>query len=148
MTPELFALLARVHGIVAALALAALTFPVVSLRIHKELGRWTMRMAELSVVLLLAVGGAGIYLYGTYKGGVEPNLLNAAPNLAYLFEAKEHLSVLAMCTAVGGASVLRLSDGGSVSREVAWVLLFGSWLLTGLTGAVGVVVASGAHPAW
>ncbi|MFK7927230.1 MAG: hypothetical protein AB8H79_03530 [Myxococcota bacterium] len=148
MTPELYSLLSRVHGLVGFTALASLTFPIVALRVQRDLGRWTLRMAEVSVIMLLIITGLGVFLYGTYKGGVEPAFMERAPNLAHLFQSKEHLAVLALCSALGGASVLRLSDGASVSREVAWVLLFGAWLLVFLTGAAGVIVASGAHPAW
>jgi len=148
MSPELFALLARVHGLLAALALAVLLHPVITLRTRRALTRWTLRTSDLGALLLAVVGALGAWLYPLYRARPKISLLHQAPLYADLFESKEHLAVIAIALALGGAITLRVAGEHPAGRRAAWSLLASGWALGVLTAALGLLVASVAHPAW
>ena len=148
MSGSLFALLERLHGHLAVLALALLVHPLVSLRRRPGLAVWTRRTAELSAALLLAVYALGWALYPSYRRELKPDLVQGALPLALRFETKEHLAILALALVLGGALTLRVAGLRPDARTAAWWML-AMGLLCGLgTGLLGVWVASGAHLAW
>ena len=148
MSPELFALLSRVHGLLATLGLAVLLHPIITLTTRRALTRWTVRTSDIAASILVVVGALGAWLYPLYRVHPKVGLLSEAPFYADLFESKEHLAVIAIALSVGGAVVLRVAGEHPAGRRAAWSLLVCGWGLGVLVGALGLVVASTAHPAW
>lgn len=144
----LFALLARGHGLLAALALALVLHPVFSLR-HPGRPRLMTRLAAAlgaGVLTLNALGGAA--LYPTYRQQIKPDLVHGAVEAALHFERKEHLAVIAVCLVQAGAALLLSLPGLPAARRAARLLLGFGALIGVLTAALGMWVAAMAHPAW
>jgi hypothetical protein len=144
----LFALLARGHGLLAALALALVLHPVLSLR-HPGRPRPMTRLAAAlgaGLLTLNALGGAA--LYPTYRAQIKPELVHGAVEAALHFERKEHLALLAVCLVQAGAALLLLLPGLAPARRAARALLALGALIGALTGLLGMWVAAVAHPAW
>ncbi|MCO4773293.1 MAG: hypothetical protein KDA24_24880 [Deltaproteobacteria bacterium] len=148
MSATLFALVERVHGHVAVLALALLLHPVITLRTRRLLTPWTVRTSELAALLLSGAFAVGWWLYPSYRAEVKPALLADLPRVAASFETKEHLAFCAAALAIAGAVVLRRAGASSEGRKAAWALLVGAWICGVTTGALGVFVASFAQTGW
>lgn len=148
MTGETFALLASLHGHLAVLGTALLFHPVVTLRTRRGLGRWTRFSADLAAAMLLAPFALGWVIYPAYRASVKPGLYAGSPADALLFESKEHLATMAVALAVSGALVLHAAGARESGRKAAWSLLLAAWLCAAGTIALGITVASRAHPGW
>ncbi len=144
----LFALLARGHGLLAALALALVLHPVLSLR-HPGRPRPMTRLAAAlgaGLLTLNALGGAA--LYPTYRAQIKPALVHGAVEAALHFERKEHLAVIAVGFVQAGAALLLALPEHPPARRAARALLGIGALIGGMTGLLGLWVAAVAHPAW
>lgn len=148
MSPHLFALFARLHGLLGVLSLVVLVHPLVTLRTRKALTRWTVRTSDLGAAGLLSTFIAGWWLYPYYRARPKLVLLVEQPFYADLFESKEHLAVVAVSFAVGGALTLRLAGRHPAGRATAWSLLGSALILGVLVAVLGLLVAGAAHPAW
>lgn len=146
MSAALFALVERLHGHLALLSLALLLHPVVTMKYRRRLTPWARRSAALATAMLAVTFATGWGLYPHYRSHIKPGLLERLPPVAMRFETKEHLSVLALALAVGGA--LALWYATDRSRELAWRLLLLGWICGAATAGLGVFVASLAHPGW
>jgi hypothetical protein len=143
VSPEQYALFARLHGHLGWLGLAVLLHPILLLRrgVLSRMGRLT---AWLALLLITAPYAAGLWLYPTYRTAVKPALLTASPRAALAFETKEHLAFfVVMLTTSGVASALL---GGSIPLTRS--LLTSAWLCGLAVGILGVLIAATAHPGW
>jgi hypothetical protein len=148
VSPEAFGWLARLHGHVAVLGLAVLLHPVITLRLRGRVTRGGQLSADLGAILLLAAGVGGAVLYPAYRSRVKPPLWLAYPGSVLRFESKEHLAVMAVALAVGGALTLRAVGRSPGGRDTAWALLASAWVLGCLTASFGVYVAGTAQAGW
>lgn len=148
MSPELFALLERIHGHIAVLGLAVLLHPVITLWTRKGLNWRMVLTAELGALLLLVPYAIGWSIYPVYRSTVKPRLYQMNPGAMYAFETKEHLAAMAVLLAIGGAVTLRATGKTDAGRRAAWWLLAGAWLLGAGAGILGLWVASASAPAW
>ncbi|MEC7947940.1 MAG: hypothetical protein VX265_10255 [Myxococcota bacterium] len=147
-SPTLFALLERIHGHLAWLGLALMVHPVFALRRPGPPGRPTRTSAWLAAGLVTAPYGIGWLIYPTYRERVKPGLLIDALPYALAFETKEHLALMTLALAWGGALCLHFGGGSPAGRRAARVV-FACGALTGVaTGLLGIIVASRAHGAW
>lgn len=148
MNGALYSLLERVHGLAAALGLAVLLHPVITLRARRKPSRGAVLSADLGALLLLLPSGLGAWLYPVYRARVKPDLVEEAPRIAALFETKEHLALMAVALAVSGALSLRAAGRTEEGRRTARTLLALAWATGVATAALGTVVASIAQPGW
>ena len=142
MSEYYYQIATRLHGMIAALGLAILLHPILTLRkprSHLSRGnRWSLWLAIGLISLQYA---AGLWLYPSYRSDIKPTLIAESIELALLFESKEHLAFLCLCCVWGGGlTVLKES-----SSRAGWVLLAGGFGLGVLVSAFGVLVA--AYPA-
>ncbi len=100
VSPSLGSLLARVHGHLGWLAVAALAHPAYLLRTPGRRARVAV-LASTSLVVLAAVLGGVVY--GPYRERVRAPLFAERPAVGWLFERKEHLAFGAVCLAIVGA---------------------------------------------
>ncbi len=143
-----FALLERIHGHLAVLALVVLVHPLLSLGRGKVLRRGTLVAAVAGLALLLPAFALGWTLYPEWRTHVKARLLIESPGAAQAFEVKEHLAWFALALAVAATGALiasgRLPEGRRLAR---WLL--GACLACGLTSAVlGLFVGGATWPAW
>ena len=143
-----YALVARLHGLLAALGLAILLHPVLNLRGKRAKTWWTRFTVDASAVLLGLPFAVGWFLYPIYRVEVKTKLRGTAPDALLRFESKEHLAAMAVALVVGGALVLRLSGDGDAGRRASWTLLACGWVLGVVTALLGVWVGGHAHPGW
>ncbi len=143
MTPEQYALLARLHGHLGWLGLAVLLHPILLLR-RGPLSRSGRLTAGLALALIATPYAAGLSLYPIYRGAVKPDLLAASPRAALAFETKEHLAFFVLMLTLSGVTTALL--GGPPRLTVS--LLGSAWLCGVTVGLLGVVIASAAHPGW
>lgn len=137
MTAWAYALLMPIHGMLAALALAALVHPVVFLR-RAEAAARARSVALYATGLLLALNGVGWALYPSYRQAVKPRLRLEEPLAAVIFETKEHLAWFAVVLAVAGTATLYARQDVRTARVV-----LGLALACGLVAAgIGVHVAA------
>ncbi|TVQ91451.1 MAG: hypothetical protein EA397_10395 [Deltaproteobacteria bacterium] len=148
MTAEIFALCSRLHGLLAVLSLVLLIHPIVTLRLRRGISVWTARTADLGAAGVLATFLIGWWLYPGYRQGIKPRLLFDDPSATALFESKEHLALLVMALAVGGALSLRLGGHHPAVRRLSWIMLLCSVVVGAVTAGMGLWVAAAAHPAW
>ncbi len=148
MSPELYALLERVHGHLAVLGLAVLLHPVLSLGRGRGLGRGLRWSAGLAAVLITVPAALGAWLYPTYRSQVKPGLLRDRLEVASVFESKEHLAFFTVMLTLAGVGALFLGGGEPRTRRVARALLAAAWVCGLCTGLMGIYVAGGAHPGW
>jgi hypothetical protein len=147
-SPLLFSLLERIHGHLGWLGVALMVHPVLTLGRPGRPSRATRTAAWLAAALVTLPSTMGWLLYPTYRTKVKPGLLVDALPYAMAFETKEHLALMTLALAWGGALVLHLAGDGPAGRRAAR-MLFACGSLTGIvTGLVGVVVAARAHGAW
>jgi hypothetical protein len=147
-SPHLYALLAAIHGHLAWLGLALMLHPVLSLGRPGRPTRPTRWSAWLAAAFVSAPYALGWLIYPTYRSEVKPTLLAEALPYAMAFETKEHLALMTLALAWGGALTLHAGGGEARGRRVARTL-FACGALTGLaTGVLGVVVAARAHGGW
>ena len=143
MSPEQYALLARLHGHLGWLGLAVLLHPILLLR-RGPRSRLGLLTAWMALALITAPYAAGLWLYPTYRTAVKPDLLAASHTAAQAFETKEHLAFfVVMLTASGVASAL-LRGPIPLTRA----LLISAWGCGVIVGGLGILIASTAHPAW
>ena len=121
MSPELFALLERIHGHLAVLGLALLLHPVITLRTRRGLNWRTHLTAELGAALLAIPFAIGWAIYPAYRTHVKPSLFAAESPAFHAFETKEHLAAMAVFLAVGGAVALRAAGKTPAGRSAALV---------------------------
>lgn len=100
VSPGFGSLLARVHGHLGWLAVAALAHPAYLLRTPGRRARVVV-IASTSLVVLAAVLGGVVY--GPYRERVRAPLFAERPAVGWLFERKEHLAFGAVCLAIVGA---------------------------------------------
>lgn len=146
MSAVLYALLARAHGLTAALALALLLHPVLAWR--RPLGRYLLLTAWLGAGLLTAVFWLGLWLYPSWRSHLKPALVAAADPLWLRFETKEHLGAFAAALAVAGAIGLQASARTPALRPLASTLLLCAFACGLTTACLGVWVGAHAHPGW
>ncbi len=148
MTAEWYAWLARLHGHAATLGLAVLLHPVLTLRIRGKVTPGAQLSADLAALLLLLPGLLGAAIYGAYRLRVKPALWLVEPGAVLRFETKEHLAVMAIGLAVGGALALRVAGRSPGGRETAWSLLASAWALGLVSALLGIYVGGRAQPGW
>jgi hypothetical protein len=148
VSAELFALMERVHGHLALLAVALLMHPVVTLYRRRGATLWAVRSADLAAVAMTVTFMLGWLIYPPYRSWVKPGLLESAAVVAMRFETKEHLAFFCWVLAVSGAAALRLGGAEQGARRLAWMLLLCAWICGTTAGALGIWVAGAAHPAW
>lgn len=146
--PSPYAWLVTVHGLVAALGLAVLLHPIVTLRLRKAVSRNTLLTAELAALLLAAPFTMGLFVYPTYRQLVKPALFLSNPGAVLRFETKEHLAVMTVALVIAGAETLRFAGRRPAGKEAAWSLLACGWVLGLLTAVLGVAVHGWAHPGY
>jgi hypothetical protein len=147
-SPILFSLLERIHGHLGWLGVALMVHPVMTLGRPGRPTRATRIAAWLAAALVTLPSALGWLLYPTYRAQVKPRLLVDALPYAMAFETKEHLALMTLALAWGGALALRLGGDHPDGRRAARVL-FACGALTGIaTGVLGVLVAARAHGAW
>lgn len=137
MTALLYAVLMPVHGLLSALALAALAHPIVLLRKAEAAAR-ARRVAAYATLLLAALNGIGWAMYPSYRQSVKPRLRLEEPLAALTFETKEHLAWMALVLAVAGTAVLQVRQDPRLARVVL-ALALGCGLVA---AAIGVQVAA------
>lgn len=143
MSPEQYALLARLHGHLGWLGLAVLLHPILLLR-RGPLSRLGRLTAWIALALITAPYTAGLWLYPTYRTAVKPDLLAASPAAARAFETKEHLAFFAVMLTASGVATALLRGPIPLTRA----LLLSAWLCGVIVGGLGILIASTAHPAW
>lgn len=148
MSPVLYALLARSHGLLAALALALLLHPVAALARGRPAGPYVRLTAWLGVSLLSAVFSLGLWLYPSWRGHLKPPLVAAADPLWLRFETKEHLGAFAIALAWGGAVAVHASARAPALRPAALTLLLSAFTCGLAAAAHGVWIGAHVHPAW
>jgi len=148
VTGALFSLLERLHGHLAVLGLAVLVHPLLSLRLRPGLSPRTRLSAELAALLLGLSYAAGWLLYPSYRQQVKPPLRLHAMDLLLRFETKEHLALMTLALALGGAVVLRAAGASPEGRRAAWWLLAAALVCGLCTGGLGMLVAAGGAPAF
>lgn len=146
--PVTYALIARLHGISAALGLAILLHPVLNLRSRRARSWWTRFTVELSAVLMAVPFTVGWFLYPIYRVEVKVPLRVVDPGTVLRFESKEHLAAMAIALIVGGALILRFGGESPTTRRASWTLLTCGWVLGVVTALLGVWVGGHAHPGW
>lgn len=147
-SPLLFSLLERIHGHAGWLGVALMLHPVFTLGRPGRPSRGTRVSTWLAAGLVSAPSALGWLLYPTYRHRVKPTLLVDALPYAMAFETKEHLALMTLALAWGGALALRFAGGLPEGRRAARAL-FACGALTGIaTGVLGVVVSARAHGAW
>ena len=147
-SPHLYSLLTRLHGHLGWLGLALMLHPVMSLGRPGRPTRSTRWSAWLAAAFVSTPFALGWLVYPTYRAKVKPALLVDAHAHAMAFETKEHLALMTLALAWGGALALYASGTDPRGRRVARVL-FACGALTGLTtGILGVLVAARAHGGW
>lgn len=107
--------LESVHGHVAVLACAALFHPAILLRHGRPLSRGTRLSVILTGLMTVLAFGLGLALYEDYRALVRRELFERAPDVAYLFETKEHLAWGVLCLTLG-ATVAALVAPRSAKR--------------------------------
>lgn len=142
MTPLLYSMLERVHGILGVLGLAVLLHPVVTLRRAKIRSRWTQWSADVGAGLLLTPFVIGWLIYPSYRQHIKTRLWLEHHGTALRFESKEHLALLATSLAVAGALTLRASQGDRALVQLAHALLVTAWGCGAVTAMLGIHVAS------
>lgn len=140
MSPQLFALLERLHGHAAMLGLAVLLHPVITLARGRPLGRGGRWSAGLAAVLIALPSVGGWLLYPHYRAQIKPALISEKLSVALAFESKEHLAFACLCLTLAGAGVALGSP--QHARRVALPLLAGAWGCGVITGGLGLFVAS------
>lgn len=142
MSEYLYHIATRLHGMIAALGLAILLHPILTLRKpRKHLSRGNRWSLWLAIVLISVQYAIGLWLYPSYRSDIKPTLIAESIELALLFESKEHLAFLCLCCVWGGGLAV-LKEGG---QRAGWALLVGGFALGVMVSAFGVLVA--AHPA-
>ena len=143
-----FALAARLHGALGLLALALLLHPVFGLRRPGPPSPLARLAAAMAGGITLLVASFGAVLYPSYRAGVKPGLVRGALPLAKLFESKEHIGFFAAVLALGAAGLLLSAPRSPAARRAARWMFGLAALCAAITAALGMVVASGAHPAF
>lgn len=146
MSPELYALVQRIHGVVATLGLAVMLHPVIALWRGRRISRWTQLTADLGALLVVVPFTLGWWIYPVYRVYVKPDLLQHHLHVALRFESKEHLAAMCVALAVGGTLTLRF--GGAESHRVAFWLLLLAWIAGVTTAVLGIYVSAIAQPGW
>jgi hypothetical protein len=145
MSPSGYTLWTSVHGLLAALAWAALLHPVVFLRRAPRASLPAQRTAVAGAALVVVVFALGSWVYPTYRGEVKPALVHTDAPAWVWFERKEHLAVLAVGAAIAGAAwVVGMPERPAWGRR----LLLLAWLLVSAVGALGLGVGAAVHPGW
>jgi hypothetical protein len=140
MSPQLFALLERLHGHAAVLGLAVLLHPVITLARGRVLGKGGRWSAALAALLIAVPSVAGWLLYPHYREQVKPALIAENLSVALAFESKEHLAFACLCLTLSGVAVALVAP--QHGRRVALPLLASAWICGLVTGGLGIFVAS------
>ncbi len=140
MSPQLFALLERIHGHAAVLGLAVLLHPVITLARGRPLGRGGRWSAGLAGALIALPSVGGWLLYPHYRGHIKPSLIADNLPVALAFESKEHLAFVCLCLTLSGVAVAL--GAPRHARRVGLPLLAGAWVCGVVTGGLGLFVAS------
>lgn len=148
MTPSLFALLERAHGHLGWLGLAVLLHPVLTLGRRGAVTRGMRWSAGLAAALIAAPYALGWAIYPTYRAHIKPGLVRETVSVALAFETKEHLALFTLALTLSGVAALWAGGRSPEGRRAARVLLTAAWLCGVAVGALGIFVASVAHPAW
>lgn len=139
-----WALLQKLHGIIAVLGLAATLHPVLLVRDDKRPSARTVMAAKLAAGILSLSTALAFLVYPlAYRVRVRDWLLENAPTLHTVwFETKEALGFFALVGVVAGALLLaRYADQPQARRAAR--RCFQSAFVCGLGAAViGLVVAS------
>ena len=144
MTPEQYALFARLHGHLGWLGLAVLLHPILLLSRGGALSRLGRLTVWLALALITAPYAAGLLLYPTYRSAVKPALISSALPWAMAFETKEHLAFFTVVLTLSGGTAILLRG----PDRLALALLSSAWLCGVTVGVLGVLIASHAHPGW
>lgn len=112
---DLYLLLQHLHGLWAALAVAALLHPAVRHLPKGPLPRGHRLSLGLSLLAIWLTFGLGLFIYPSYRVAVKPARLWQAPWAANLFESKEHIAwyVVVLATLGTGLAV------GTSARRLA-----------------------------
>jgi hypothetical protein len=148
VSPQLFALVERLHGHVALLGLALLLHPVVALIRRPGVGRWTARTAWMGAALLTSTFAVGLWMYLDWRRHIKPGLVHAGDVAWVQFEVKEHLAALCVALAIGGAAVVQVAGRDPALRRTAIVLLSAAFVCGAGAGGVGAWVGASVWAAW
>ena len=140
MSPQLFALLERLHGHTAVLGLAVLLHTVITLARGRVLGKGGRWSAALAALLIALPSVAGWLLYPHYREQIKPVLVAENLSVALAFESKEHLAFACLCLTLSGVAVALAAP--QHGPRVALPLLASAWICGVVTGGLGVFVAS------
>lgn len=118
MTPEALRSLARVHGVLAWVSVAALAIAVVAVWRRRASGAL---LGALAAGIGAATFATGAALHGPFQAKLRQRLFLASAALGWLFERKEHAVFGALALSICGALALgaeRLSGGGGGARDL------------------------------
>ncbi len=148
MSPSIYALVSSLHGHLAALGLAVLLHPILTLVRRKALSVWTLRTAWIAAAMIAAPYVLGAWLYKSYRPHVKVDLWQRGHPAMWAFETKEHLAVFALALVLGGTVVLQAAGRTPEGRRTAWALLLAGWLCGLVTAGIAIYVRVSAHPGW
>jgi hypothetical protein len=139
----LLRLLESIHGHLGVLAAVALVHPAILLRKGKPLSRGRRLAVLLSTAVTALAFGFGLAIYEEYRDTVKRRLLFAEPDVAMLFETKEHLAyaTLTLALSAGFAALVAPREGTQVRRAAA-VVYAAATVAAVITVCLGVYVAS------
>jgi hypothetical protein len=138
---DLVALARTLHGHLGLLAAVALLHPAVALRPQGPVRRGTRWSVILATTLLTATVVAGWVLYPGYRRVERPPLFQLAPQVAYLFESKEHLAFFALVLAWAGCALVFV-PAEPAARRLARFSFGAAAAISLVVGVLGSIVAS------
>lgn len=136
-------LLESLHGHLGVLTAAALLHPAILLRRGRPLsrgGRWSVALTTLLSLLAFVTG---VFIYGDYRELVKRELFMQRPEVALLFETKEHLAWVVLSFALGaGVAALIAPRAALETRRAAGWLYVAAAILCIATASLGTWVAA------
>ena len=140
---NVLALLARLHGLLAVLAVASCFHPALLLRQDARPGRRIRWLAYAAAGLVTCAVLAGWWIYGDYRATVKPWLLANSPVVhTTWFELKEASATFAMLATWTGAVLVRFAGASPAGRRGARRAFLLAAIGGGFAAGVAVVVVS------
>jgi hypothetical protein len=140
----LWALLEKVHGHLAMLAVAACLHPPIALRSSRRTSRAARISGYAASGLLIGSVAIGWFIYPEFRATIRARLYETNPLLGHAFEVKEHLGTYAIVLAAVGGVLMWLSRQSSSEALVPTIrrTYLAAAVLAGTAAAIGVTVAS------
>ena len=123
-----------IHLVLALTGFSLLT--VVVWRPVKRPALWALAVLVCATFLL------GALTYPAYRSELKPGLLLNHPLLASLFETKEHLAAMTLCSVLGGVGVQVTAGELDAGKQTAQAFFRLAW------GLYGVVIVLGIWVTW